>query len=143
MFEKSKVGRLHAVCIALSVAGCVGVTAMGFSIVDSLANDAMTEVMAADGKASNYVVTLQEEADRLSDELAKQHDAEIEKVIADAEQRSKDALDEHERHADERFDELEGRISEGGGSGTVDGDDPGVTSGMSTPMTGEEGFNEP
>lgn len=138
MFEKNKVGRLHAICAGLAIIGCLGVTGMGISIVNSLANDSMAEVMAADNKANNYIVTLQDEADRLADELSRERDAELEKAIADAEQRSKDALDEHEKHADDRFDKIEGMLAEGDGES-----DPGTDSGMSTPMMGEEGFNEP
>lgn len=140
MFEKNKVGRLHAACAALAVAGCLGVTGMGISIVNSLAADSMSEVMAADNKANNYIVTLQDEADRLSDELSRERDEELEKAIEDAEKHAQDALDEHEKNANDRFDAIEDRLN--GGSGNEDNNGH-SSDGMSTPAMGEEDFNEP
>lgn len=135
--KRSKVGALHAGCVAFAMVGCLAVTGMGISMVNTLANDSAREVQAAEDRAKTLVVSLQDEAERVAAELDKERDEALRQEIADVEDRVMDALDEHEKEADERFSSLEGEDD------VTDGEDGSKVPNVYSPAMGEPGFNEP
>lgn len=135
MFMKRKAKKtaaMHAGCAAIALIGCIAVTGMGAAIVSSLANGYAGEVLAAEEKANNYVISIQDEADRISSELNKEQEDALRREIEEAEERQKKALEDHIRDAESWRD-----------SQSESGDDTEHVDGMNIPKMGEEGFNEP
>lgn len=137
--KRSKVGALHAGCVAFAIAGCLAVTGMGISMVNTLAGDSAREVQAAEDRAQTLVVSLQDEAERVAAELDRERDEELRQEISDVEDRVMDALDKHEKEANDRFSSLEGE----GEDDVVDGEGNTGVSNIYSPAMGEPGFNEP
>ena len=109
---------LNATCMGLALATAVGLVATGASMARMLSDGSMAYVQAAQNEADDYMVSLRDEVDRLRDEQLAAERAALEKAIADAEQRQKDALEDHIRDADSRFKNLPTEASStGSGSG--------------------------
>ena len=130
--EEKKTTAMHAGCVAIAIASCLAVTGMGGSIVSSLANDYAGEVLAAEQRADNYVISIQDEADRLSDELNKELEDALRREIEESEDRQKKALEDHIKDAESWKNS---QVQPGDGVEHVDG--------MNIPKMGEDGFNEP
>lgn len=128
--EEKKTAAMHAGCVGVALAACLAVTGMGISIVSSLADGYAGEVLAAEQKAGNYVISIQDEADRLSDELNKDLEDALRREIEDSENRQKKALEDHIRDSESWRDSQSGDGTE-------------YVEGMNTPKMGEDGFNEP
>ena len=135
--KRSKVGTLYAGCVAFAMVGCLAVTGMGISMVNTLAGDSVREVQAAENRAQTLVVSLQDEAERVAAELDKEREEALRQEISDAEGRVMDALDKHEREANDRFSSLEDK------GNVVDGEGDTGVSNIYNPVMGEPGFNEP
>jgi hypothetical protein len=129
--EEKKMTAVHAGCVGIALASCLVVTGMGISMVHSLADDYASEVRAAEQKADNYVISVQNEADRISSELNAEQESSLRQEIEDSEARQQAALEEHihdvESENPSDADETEIEYVEG----------------MNIPHMGEEGFNEP
>lgn len=130
--EEKKTAAMHAGCVAIALVACLTVTGMGVSIVSSLADGYAGEVYAAEQKADNYVISLQDEADRISAELNKEQEDALRREIEDAEARQKKALEDHIRDAESWRD-----------SQSQSDDAVEYVEGMNIPKMGEDGFNEP
>ncbi len=141
--KDGKITAVHAACVGLSLAAVIGVTATGASIVQMLNENSMRDVYAAENRANNYLISLRDETDRMLDEQHKKDVAALEEAIADAEKRSKDALEDHIRDADDRFKGVSDRMDDIGDGDDHSSDGMSGRDVMSMPATGEEGFNEP
>lgn len=127
--HKKKVTALYVFCITFAFAGAVIVTTVGLSMAGMLADDSMNEVQAAEQRVDEKLITLQEALNHITHAKDAQDEALWQQAIDDAEKRQADALDKHIRDADARFQQIE--------------DDRAVSGDISSPKTGEEGFNEP
>lgn len=130
--EEKKTFAVHAGCVVMAIVGCMAVTGMGASIVSTLANGYAGEVYAAEQKANNYVISIQDEADRISAELNKEQEDALRREIEDAEERQKKALEDHIKDAASWWD-----------SQSQSEDAAEHVDGMNIPKMGEDGFDEP